>query len=363
MSLVDITETERRIADRVDSGVTRTLAVGLGGMQIESMAQVLEMAKLMSVSRQAVPPHLRGNPGSCLAITLQALEWRMSPFAVANKSYSVNDRIAYESQLVQAVILQRAPIRGRIKFKYRGEGQERVCTATATLADGTGELEYDSPPFGKIQPKNSPLWKNDPDQQQAYYSGRALCRRYFPDVLLGIYDMDEIEARTVDVAPAAPAPRTLEDKLDALASAGREPSHDAETAEIIESAAGSAPAAADAGAETSPSPTATEAAPASDSAPPTGPAAGPAGGPAGRDDTIPHTGEGAGRQPSPDTFPGDLPDGRSPEDIAYDRGAEAFRKNMSRRACPGELRTTERHQEALAWARGFDEAAAQAKGA
>ena len=48
-------------------------------------------------------------------------------------------------------------------------------------------------------------------------------------------------------------------------------------------------------------------------------------------------------------------------EVAYDRGADAFRAGLSRRACPGELRTTERHTEALAWARGFDEAAKQAK--
>lgn len=301
MSLVEISETERRIADRVDTRVTGTLAAGLGGASFESMTQVMEFAKLMSVSNLAIPKHLRGNPGACLAITLQALEWRMSPFAVANKSYSVNDRIAYESQLVQAVILQRAPIKGRFRYDYAGQGESRACTVTATLADGTGEVSYTSPPFGKIQPKNSPLWKIDHDQQQAYYTGRAFCRRYFPDVLLGIYDLDEIEARTVDVAPTTPAPRTLEEKLDVLAGAGRGPAHDPQTGEITdnETAAGSAPAAQDAGAETSQQPT-SEAVPAS----------------------------------TPSDFPGDLPNPPAPD---------------------------ERHTEALAWAKGFDEAAAQAK--
>src|SRR4051794_3603960 len=167
-----LSDSERRIAERIDSGAASSLAVSdaAGGLAFVSMAQVMEFAKMMSVGGIAIPKHLRGNPGSCMAVTLQAVEWRMSPYAVANKSYSVNDRLAYESQLVQAVILQRAPIKGRFKVEYTGQAEKRVCKVSATLDDGSsGTVEYTSPEFGKIQPKNSPLWKTDPDQQQSYY--------------------------------------------------------------------------------------------------------------------------------------------------------------------------------------------------
>ena len=107
----------------------------------------MEFAKLMAVSEIGVRKHLRGNPGACLAVTVQALEWRMSPYAVANKSYLVNDQIAWESQLVQAVILQRAPIKGRIRYSFEGEGGKRRCIASAELADGSGVVDYESPPF------------------------------------------------------------------------------------------------------------------------------------------------------------------------------------------------------------------------
>lgn len=217
------TDTERRIAERIDPDTTRRLAVSdaAGGLAFVDMAQVMEFAKLMAVSGVAVPKHLRGNPGACVAVAMQSVEWRMSPYAVANKSYSVNDRLAYESQLVQAVILQRAPIKGRFKVEYIGEGEKRKCRVEATLNDGSGEtVEYTSPEFGKIQPKNSPLWKTDPDQQQFYYSGRALCRRHFPDVLLGVYAKDEIDESPRDPAAARDVspPKGLNDRLEALAT-------------------------------------------------------------------------------------------------------------------------------------------------
>lgn len=225
-SLVEISPAERRLAERVDPNVAGGLAVSdaAGGLSFRNAGEMMEFAKMMAVANSGVRKHLRGNPGACLAILTQALEWGMSPFAVANKSYFVNDQIAFESQLVQAVILRRAPIKGRIKFEFTGTGPKRVCRAWARLAEDPDEIvEYISPEVGLISPKNSPLWKSDQDQQHAYYSGRALCRRHFPDVLLGVYDNDEIqpEPRGPDGARDV-TPRSFAAGLDRLANAGRD---------------------------------------------------------------------------------------------------------------------------------------------
>jgi hypothetical protein len=183
-----------RIEDRIDRVAASTLEVSdaLGGLRFQNMVEVMEFAKCMAVADTAVPKHLRGNPGMCLAICIQALEWRFSPFAVANKSYVVNDRIGYESQLVHAVIEQRAPIIGRMRHKFEGEDGQRRCIVTATLRETGETLEYISPPFDKIQPKNSPLWKTKPDLQLYYNTSRDFCRAYFPDVLLGVYSQEEL---------------------------------------------------------------------------------------------------------------------------------------------------------------------------
>lgn len=183
--------------------VRRNNAVSISGnrngMSIvpETFAQVMEFAAAMSVANVAIPKHLRGSEGACMAVAMQAFEWGMSPFAVANKSYSVNDRIAYEAQLIAAVVNTRSGIQGRLKYKYSGDGDTRRCTVIGIL-DGE-EAEYTSPLFSKITPKNSPLWKSDPDQQLAYYSARAWARRHVPEVILGVYDREEIE--TIDSDP------------------------------------------------------------------------------------------------------------------------------------------------------------------
>lgn len=241
MSMIDTTETERKIAERLDPAAAGALELSqqAGGLGFSNMAEAMQFAKIMAISGFAVPKHLRGNPGACMAITIQAVEWKLSPFAVANKSYLVNDRLAYESQLIQAVVLQRAPIKGRFHVEFSGEGDKRRCTITATLKDG-GEKDYTSPEIGKIPIKNSPLWKNDPDQQLFYYSGRALCRRHFPDVLLGIYTPEELyEAeeprRGPEHARDVTPKKTLPDELAAGGNGNgdQQSSHDPDTGEII----------------------------------------------------------------------------------------------------------------------------------
>ena len=70
-----------------------------GGLIVRDVGEAMEVARLMSISGSAVPAHVRNNAGTCLAVAIQAWEWGMNPFAVANKSYVVNDRLSYESAL------------------------------------------------------------------------------------------------------------------------------------------------------------------------------------------------------------------------------------------------------------------------
>lgn len=188
---MDLAKIEERIDRTEMSGIV--ISESLGGVQLENMVQVMEVAKLMALSKQAVPPHLRGEPGMCFAVCIQALEWKMSPFSVANKSYVVNDRVAFESQLIHAVIEARAPLKGRLRGTYSGDGPDLVCSISGMLEGEAEPLVYDSPKIKDIKVKNSPLWSSDPRQQLWFYSTRAWARKYCPDILLGLFSKDELE--------------------------------------------------------------------------------------------------------------------------------------------------------------------------
>jgi RecT family len=166
-----------------------------GGIDWRELKNVLDTAKLMATSGVMVPRYLRGNPGACLGITFKAIHWRMDPFEVAEKSYVVNDRVGFESQLIHAVIEARAPLQHRLDCQYEGEGGERVCIVRGMFVNGDVR-EYVSPMIKDIRTKNSPLWTADPDQQLFYFASRSWARKWCPDVLMGVYSREELKERS-----------------------------------------------------------------------------------------------------------------------------------------------------------------------
>jgi hypothetical protein len=186
------------------------MSIGSTGSTIapQNLAEVVKFAEVMCRADIALPKHLRGNAGACMAVALQALDWQMNPFAVASKSYQVNGAIAYEAQLIAAVVNTRSGIKGRLKYRYDGTGNDMTCTVTGTI--NGDELEYTTPTIGSITTKNSPLWKSDPQQQLGYFAARSWARRHTPEVILGVYDREEAEQfhgpdNARDVTPAQPS--------------------------------------------------------------------------------------------------------------------------------------------------------------
>lgn len=192
---------------------------GGGKLMPQTFGDVVAFSEIMARAQHAIPKHLRDVPGACLAVTMQALRWEFDPFAVASKSYNVKDIIAYEAQLIAAVVHTRAPLKTRPEYAYTGDGQDRRCTVAAMFDDGI-ERSYESPRIADILTKNSPLWKADPDQQLGYYSIRAFARRYCPEVILGVYTPEEAEQfrgpdNARDVTPS------LADRLAAAKATGQ----------------------------------------------------------------------------------------------------------------------------------------------
>lgn len=213
MSLDNIARIEDKI-DKVAAGAT-PISMSLGGVQFDSMVQLLEFAKLMSISGAAVPPHLRGNPGTCLAVCTKALRFGFDPFSLAEHSYSMKrsvkngtqwedvETIAYDSFVIHAIIEAHAQLTGRLRVNYEGEGDARKCTVSGVPKGEAEPLSLTSPTLGELKAargrndkgvlRGSPLWETKPDQQLAYDTRRDFCRRYFPEILLGWYDKDEFD--------------------------------------------------------------------------------------------------------------------------------------------------------------------------
>ncbi len=176
------------------------------------MVRIESMAARMATSKITTPKHLQGNEGDCMAIIMQAMQWGMNPYAVAQKTHLVNGTLGYEAQLVNAVITARAPVKERLHFEWYGDwskvnGKDDKSPnlgirVSATLR-GENEPRVIDISMAQVGPvRNSPLWVADPRQQIAYLATKRWARLYCPDVILGVYTPDEvIEREELDVTP------------------------------------------------------------------------------------------------------------------------------------------------------------------
>jgi hypothetical protein len=162
------------------------------------MAQMQGLANMMASGKSTVPKHLQQSPGDCFAIIMQAAQWRMNPFAVAQKTHIVNGVLGYEAQLVNAVISSSNAISGRFHYEYKGDWSSdkdpESFVRVGALIKGEDEFtwgEWLSP--ATVAPKNSTLWKSAPKQQAAYLVLKYWARIYCPSVILGVYTPEEVE--------------------------------------------------------------------------------------------------------------------------------------------------------------------------
>lgn len=273
----DIVQQQNTSAPPAEIPSTSTAALILSEA---SMAQIERVADIMAKGRSTVPQHLQNNKGDCAAVVMQAMQWGMNPFAVAQKTHVVNGQLGYEAQLVNAVISTSGALTSRPEYEWFGPWEnimgkfaikKKPASGTPGTKDYKKETEYRVPGWtmadekgcgvrvwatlkGEEVPRylelhmeqasvrNSPLWASDPKQQLAYLAVKRWSRLYCPDVILGVYTPDELEpepmrdlndkpgrnARPQDVAaskrqqaPAGPSPALLA-AARAAADKGRE---------------------------------------------------------------------------------------------------------------------------------------------
>lgn len=169
-----------------------------------NFSRAVKFAEMMATAAVAVPQHLRGKTGDCMAIVMQSAQWKMNPFAVAQKTHFVNGSIGYEAQLVNAVVQESGAIVGRFHYEYSGDGVNLACRVGAVIR-GEREITWGEwLRLADVAVKNSPLWKTNPKQQLGYLQVKNWARLYTPGAILGVYTPDELETPPAerDMGPA-----------------------------------------------------------------------------------------------------------------------------------------------------------------
>lgn len=232
--------TETKVKDEVavvapETQLPGTVQVGAGALIFDDtkFERMQAIAKMMASGKCAIPKHLQNNPSDCFAVIMQAAQWGMNPFAVAQKTHVVNGTLGYEAQLVNAVINSMHVIKDRFHYQYVGnwdayrasgykQSAEAGCGVNvgATLR-GEDEIRWLPAPLcmESVKVRNSPLWATNPQQQIAYLAVKHWARLYAPDAVLGVYSDDELSStEPINITPAAeqkpaPAKKTATQRL------------------------------------------------------------------------------------------------------------------------------------------------------
>ncbi|MCA8427826.1 recombinase RecT [Burkholderia seminalis] len=169
----------------------------------DTMERMIRIADMMASGRATIPKHLQQKPGDCFAVCMQAMQWGMNPFAVAQKTHLVGDTLGYEAQLVIAVMNSSPALATRLNFAWSdnwdgvaGKSDNNSSHWAEVWAIVKGETEprvlrVSMAQVGKV--RNSPNWDADPRQQLAYLAAKRWGRLHAPDVILGVYTPDELQ--------------------------------------------------------------------------------------------------------------------------------------------------------------------------
>ncbi|MDZ9700664.1 RecT family recombinase [Escherichia coli] len=195
----------------------------------EGMNQLVRFAELMAQSKATVPQHLAGEPADCLAVTMQAAQWGMNPFSVAQKTHVVNGKLGYEAQLVNAVVQRSGAIKGRFHYEYRGEGASLECRVGAIIR-GEQEITWNEwLCISSVTTKNSPLWKTNPKQQFGYLQVKNWARAHTPGAILGVYTPDELQETAPRVERDITPPAATASGVNSLINAKPEQKQEEQT--------------------------------------------------------------------------------------------------------------------------------------
>ena len=153
--------------------------------------------QVMNVANSTlVPPHFRKPENAAIAVEI-ARRMNTDVFSIVQNCYIVNAKPSWSSQFIISLI-NRCGKFSSLRWKLEGEGDKKQCIAYAKELE-TGEI-LESPPvtieMAKKEgwfSKSGSKWQTMPDMMLRYRSASFFGRLYLPEVLNGMYAVEELE--------------------------------------------------------------------------------------------------------------------------------------------------------------------------
>lgn len=199
---------------------------------LDSFENGQRIARALSAS-DLVPAQYRGNIPNVLIALEIARHTGCSPFFVMQNLHVIQGRPSWSAQAIIAFLNACGRFRGGLRFETDSEQNPQTCRAWA-IESATGERVNGPTVSLEMARKegwanrtdktgrNTSKWQSMPEVMLRYRAASFFGRQYAPDLLLGMYSVEE----ALEIAPsahlngeAALAPESGVDKVNQLLSA------------------------------------------------------------------------------------------------------------------------------------------------
>jgi hypothetical protein len=184
----------------------------------KTLAQLQRLARMYADSGY-VPDHYKGNIANTAIAVQMALRCHVDVMTFLQSSYIVYGKPGIEGKLVIAMLNCSGQIKGRVSFELSGTGRGRSCRAFAVDAKTGEELSQsvtwemvEAEGWDKDKRGQKSKWITLPDLMFPYRAATFLARVHFPDVLMGMHTIEEIE----DIQKISVGPSSLDELSDRL---------------------------------------------------------------------------------------------------------------------------------------------------
>jgi hypothetical protein len=174
------------------------------GLVPRTFGQLMKLADIFSRSR-LVPAHFQGKPDDCFVALQMAYRMELDPMTALQNIYIVSGKPGLSGQLVISLINRSGKLKGPVKFRVQGKGDELSVTAYGELREGD-TVEF-TVPWSMVKAENwdkNAKYRSMPEVMMRYRAATFLARFNFPEVIIGMHTADEWE--DVDAASGTQSP-------------------------------------------------------------------------------------------------------------------------------------------------------------
>ena len=209
--------------------------------RIEMETKVMEFDERISnklAESTMIPRAFVGKPADCFAAIQYGRKFGLDPMHSLQNTHVISGRPSFSSQALMGIVLKYADKPPRIEYEVDPKGNTFACTVTYLRSGETYSERYSLDDAKQAGLLNNTGWKNYPKNMLTWRAAVFAARKAFPDVLAGVYTVDEM--KDVQEASAAPAPQPKivnqpeqQTPQQKLAAAARTEEEKAKTLEIL----------------------------------------------------------------------------------------------------------------------------------